>query len=183
MVIPTLESLKQSARSLKSFPTYLTEVDNALVVFASAFFGLSDVIYFIDVENVCLVDNDVEKMGLMKDIYPPSWDFIIEDAFETISNFASQGRKYDVVSCDPWTPTIPRVLIDEFDKFYEVAEKYLVIRATGNSFFMKNNIEPNEVQIAKFLSSRHQKDIKVKQLIKDCGFDGGSYKIVIEKGE
>lgn len=92
----TLEEVRRQARP---YPTHLLPEDGtALALFGAGFHGWNDVIHMAHLEIDC-VDVDGEKLAAMSLIYD-RFHAHEEDAWEFAT--ANQGRKWDVVSVDPF---------------------------------------------------------------------------------
>ena len=183
--IPTIADLLGMMGAQRDYPYVFSGAKSAAVFFCAACYGKWDAIYYYDykIPDVTLVDTDAEKLKAMASIYPEGWKYITADAFDYAGRCLWEGRKFDVVSCDPFTNLVPRVLINDFDKFYSIANKYLVARVTYGNFFEKYNVEPTEEALAEFLTKEHKKTIKVRELNEVSTFDGGCYWAVIECGK
>lgn len=74
---------------------------NALALFSAGFYGANDVIWMAraNIPTVC-VDLDVEKLDAMEDVYPRSWEFVLDDVFRYVKK---TKRTWDLVTADPWT--------------------------------------------------------------------------------
>ena len=181
--MPTIFDILVEMGNQRNYPHVFPQIESAIVFFCAAFYGRQDAIYFYDykMKDVTLVDTDAEKMTWMVHIYPKEWKFITGDAFSYAGKLLREGKKFDVVSCDPFTNFIPDILIKDFDKFYGIAKKYFVTRASYGMFFEKYSVEPTEAALAAFLTEKHNREIKVRELNQVSTFDGGCYWAVIEK--
>ena len=182
-MLPTIFDLLKKMGNRRNYPHVFPRIENAIIFFCAAFYGEQDAIYFYDynLKDVTLVDTDAEKMRWMVHIYPKEWKFITGDAFSYAGRLLREGKTFDVVSADPFTNLIPRILIDDFDKFYGITRRYFVARVSYGSFLEKYKIEPTEAALAAFLTEKHNREIKVRELNQVSTFDGGCYWAVIEK--
>lgn len=95
----TLDAVISEARP---YPTYLLEnAETGLCLFSAAFMGHNDVIHFLleDVLTTC-VDIDAARLTAMAELYPRTWDFLCDDAWEFAAAAAERGDRWDVVSVD-----------------------------------------------------------------------------------
>jgi hypothetical protein len=98
VAVVTLEQVRADAVA-ELYPRHLLPgCRDALVLFAAAFHGQQDAVWFAEAGlNATCVDTDAERLAEMADVYPAGWDFVEADAFE----FATMAtRQWDVVSVD-----------------------------------------------------------------------------------
>jgi hypothetical protein len=98
VAVVTLEQVRQGAAA-RLYPRHvLVGCDDALVLFAAAFYGQQDAVWMADagITTTC-VDTDTVRLEEMRGVYPDGWEFVTADAFE----FAvGTDRQWDVVSID-----------------------------------------------------------------------------------
>lgn len=76
----------------------LSRCRTALVLFAGGFHGAQDGIFIADagIDATC-VDIRPQLLDEMAEVYPPSWEFVVADAFEYAKRC---DRQFDLVSID-----------------------------------------------------------------------------------
>lgn len=86
-------------RSADVYPrTHLDGCESALVVFAAAFMGAQDAIWIHDAGlTATCIDNDIDRLDPMQNLYPSDWEFLCVDAYEWLET--AEGV-WDVVSVD-----------------------------------------------------------------------------------
>lgn len=97
----TLERVRAQAAPHRYPRHLLVGLKTGLVLFAAAFHGRQDAVWMAEagLTTTC-VDTDEGKLDEMRYAYPPGWEFVVDDVFA----FAADcGRKWDVVSLDPFT--------------------------------------------------------------------------------
>lgn len=90
-------------RATSSFPTeILGRCQSALLLYCAGFYGRNDGIHVLEagIEDVLGVDTDVEKIAVMRGLYPDSWEFLVGDATTVATHLWAEGRKFDLVVCD-----------------------------------------------------------------------------------
>jgi len=167
----------------------LDECQSAVFFFCAAFGGRNDVIYAHKREMKDVVLNDIveDKLNEMKNTYSSQWEYIHGDAFEEAIRFSDEGRKFDLVSCDPFTGLESKVMRNHFLNFYNIANKYMFCMITKNHWHSLGIDITNTVQISSYLSSLHNLNINVSSIVKRSDFKGegaehsGVYWAVIKK--
>lgn len=94
----TLDAIRERAAA-NPYPVELLEHCNtALVLFASGFLGAQDGIFIADagIAATC-VDIRENLLDEMAAVYPPSWEFVVSDAFAYAENC---DERFDLVSID-----------------------------------------------------------------------------------
>jgi hypothetical protein len=84
----------------------LRDAETALCAFSAAFYGTQDAYWLSEagLRTTC-VDIDQVRLDEMRSVYPPDWEFVCGDAFETW--IWSRGP-WDIVSLDPFTSLFER---------------------------------------------------------------------------
>jgi hypothetical protein len=98
VAVVTLQNVREGANP-KLFPRHaLVGCNDALVLFAAAFYGKQDAVWIADAGlTATCVDIDEAKLEVMAAAYPDDWTFVTGDCFE----FATvAGQQWDVVSID-----------------------------------------------------------------------------------
>lgn len=97
----TFDRLNREARP---YPAYLLpKHGTALGLFAAGFHGWNDIIHFARKQmRVDCVDLDSDKLWEMAALYPSGFAFHAEDAWDFADRALKKGRKWDVVSVDPF---------------------------------------------------------------------------------
>ena len=122
-----------------TFPTKVLEDSKSAICFFSACFeGRNDVQYVraSKIPNVTIVDIDSKKMEIMKTKYPSDWEFIVGDAYDILQKMVANNRTFDVVICDHWLSQSEKVLVEFFDDFFKLANKWFVA-----TFSMEKGLE------------------------------------------
>ncbi len=123
---PTREEVWNDRSAARTFPTPLVEgARTAVSFFCAAFFGRNDVVFLdhLGIPDVVLVDLNHEHLDVMAKIYPGITETHAEDAYAVAKRMASQPRRFDVVTCDPFTNESWRVFADHFDTFSVLARR------------------------------------------------------------
>lgn len=84
------------------FPHHVLDgARSVLLMFCAGFYGRNDGYWVWEsgIDDVTGVDVDWERLEVMSNLYPDSWEFIKADCFEY-----QPGRKFDVVVVDAPTP-------------------------------------------------------------------------------
>ncbi len=183
--VPKLEDLKKMAINRKKFPRYIFEnATTGICFFCAAFYGRNDVIdlYVNNIKDLVLVDVDKDRIDIMKTIYPKNWTFICESAFDYSVKLNNEGKKFDLVFCDPWTNHVKNVYFSDFMPFYNLANNYFVAYGTRNALFTETNTPVEKKAISNYLSEYHKTKINVVDIIFGPGTaDGGTTYLVIKK--
>jgi hypothetical protein len=84
----------------------LRDSRTALCLFSARWHGRQDAYWLAEagLRTTC-VDQDEARLREMKAVYPPDWEFVAGDAFETAQ---WRDMKWDVVSLDPFTDLFDR---------------------------------------------------------------------------
>lgn len=99
-----VESFDRINRSARPYPAYVLPVyGTGLCLFAAGFLGWNDVIHMVRNEmKIDCVDVDKEKLWEMASLYPSGLAYHVEDAWAFAERAVHDGRKWDVVSVDPF---------------------------------------------------------------------------------
>lgn len=106
-----------------AYPGFVLEgAETALIMFAAGFLGKQDAYWIAEagIRARC-VDEDLEKLGQMRDLYPADWSYRVADVFEW-----SDTKVYDIVSLDPWTQDFQRCA-DMLGKWCAIAGRAVVL--------------------------------------------------------
>lgn len=124
---PTLEQVRDPDGPCGYPVDLLAGCKTGLVLFAARWFGRQDAFWIADagIDATC-VDVDEKRLHEMERIYPFGWEFAAADAFEYAEFARSEGRKWDVVSLDPFTDLFGRVN-DHVDLWCSLASRLVVI--------------------------------------------------------
>lgn len=181
-----LNELIKRAKEHGWFKDYIyKDCVSAADFFCARFLGVQTSAYIAGagMKDVTLIDNDPIKMEDMKRIYPDEWTFIVDDAFKIVREFNDKNIKFDLVSCDPWSNTVDDVLTKDFTLFWNITNKYFICVSCLNNFYKSNNIEPTKESIESYIKKVHNIEVVVDYIIKVGDCEGGSYYIIIKKGE
>lgn len=91
-------------RSLADETTFplrvLEDRQTALVLFCAGFYGVQDAVFVADagLQAVC-VDVDVERVDVMRRIYPSGWDFVVDNVYEYAADTRLSPRDVVTVDC------------------------------------------------------------------------------------
>jgi len=98
---PTFDQINRNAQV---YPvSLLPQGGTALALFCAGFHGWNDVVHMARKEmDVTCVDVDSEKLWEMACVYPKPWEYHVDDAWEFACHALADGRKWDVVSVDPF---------------------------------------------------------------------------------
>lgn len=100
----------------------LTVGGTGLCLFAAGFLGTNDAIHMARKDmTVTCVDTNTVRMAEMEALYPPSWSFVVGDAWNFTSAAASRGTRWDEVSVDTWTGDLTDQSMDTLDLWCSVA--------------------------------------------------------------
>lgn len=82
----------------------LRDSKTALCLFAARWHGRQDAYWLAEagLETTC-VDTDGERLSEMAAVYPADWSFVQADAFDWAELAWAEGRRFDIVSLDPFT--------------------------------------------------------------------------------
>lgn len=117
----TLEAVRRQARP---YPTHLLPKEGtALALFGAGFYGWNDVIHMAHLDIDC-VDVDGLKLEQMAAIYD-RFRAHEDDAWEFAS--ANQGRKWDVVSVDPFFSHDAERAWDTLDLWVSLASRLVTL--------------------------------------------------------
>jgi hypothetical protein len=104
MATVTSKTYEQINQKAQPYPAHLLpEGGTALALFSAGFHGWNDVIHMarkgMDVD---CVDTDGIRLEEMEAVYPEAWRFHWNDAWMFAEAAAAEGKKWDVVSVDPF---------------------------------------------------------------------------------
>lgn len=126
--VVTISSLDDLQRQARPYPAHLLpEMGTALGLFAAGFHGWNDCIWFAraGLQTTC-VDVDDDKLLEMAAIYPEGWEFRVDDSWEFATTAFAIGRKWDVVSIDPYKGIMDDALQD-LELWCSLANKLVTI--------------------------------------------------------
>lgn len=179
--VPSLRDIQQTAQ--KAFPTrILNGCRSAASFFVAQFYGKNDVIHIYNagIAQVTLVDLDVEKLGVMRDIYPDDWEVLCEDAFAAARRFREGQRTFDVVTCDAYSGgDAETVAWTGYPLWESLAGKYLLLMYSA-SMLEQLHAAPEPASVAEALNRRLDRVVRVVDLIKRSSHAGGIYWCVID---
>lgn len=178
--VPTIDDLRLHGQ--RAFPVALShECANAVCFFCAQFYGKNDVIHLATagMEDVTLVDLDTNKLSIMENIYPQQWTYRVGDAYAVAAEMNSQGERFDLVVCDPYSSAAPTVLFDKFSDFFGIAAKYFVT-LVSQPMLSQRSLEADAGALGEHLSEVHDRKIQVADLIKRSSHEGGIYWAVLQ---
>jgi len=98
---PTYDQINRQACPYPAF--LLPKGGTGLCLFSAGFHGWNDVIHMARKQmTVTCVDTNPDKLWEMAQIYPEGWEFEVADAWDWAERAVQAGRKFDVVSVDPF---------------------------------------------------------------------------------
>lgn len=130
--LPSLESVAAAANFVR-FPLRLVANTNtAACFFCAAYLGRNDVafVHAAGARRITLIDLDIQKMNQMEAIYPNVREVIRGGAFATAEGMLAEGRRFDLVVCDPWGGATVRMATDAFELFYGLVNNYFLFGMT-----------------------------------------------------
>lgn len=127
----TLERLRREGPA--GYPRFaLRDSSTALVLFAAAYGGKQDAIWIEEAGlEADVVDLDEPRLREMGAVYPQSWRFHHADAFAFVRDARLDGRKWDVVSLDPYTGDADRLVVSLLSEICELARDVVIV-GVGN---------------------------------------------------
>ena len=179
---PRLEDLRTSAQ--KAFPIRrLHGCRSAISFFCAQFYGKNDIIhiYRMGVPNVTIVDLDGAKLATMKTLYPCGWDFVEGNAFEICKSLSAESRKFDLVTCDPYSSLAREVSWDNFDLFISISNRFLLLLYT-QAMFDELGIDPEPKALSKRLTERMGRQISTVDITQRSTHAGGVYWCLFSSG-
>jgi len=129
LTYPTLEHVAMQARP---YPTHLLEgCETGLCLFAAAFLGHNDAVHLAEagMHGFC-VDVDGVRLAEMTQLYPPDWQWAVDDAWKFADAAYTLGETWDVVSCDTWTGDLMRRSLDSLELWCSLARKAVTVTLT-----------------------------------------------------
>ena len=145
--------------------------------------GDNDVQYYNNVDIVTLVDLNYETMNKLKnDLYKnkKQWTFIIDDMYKVCKEFYLENKKFDIISCDPFTNHMEDFLLNNLNNILPITNKYII---TGFSKILsdKYNLDLDISIIEKFINTKYNINISIIKLVKRSDYLGGIYWLIIQK--
>lgn len=124
-----LEHIAQEARPYPA--DRLEGCETGLVLFAAAFLGHNDAIHFAEagLQTTC-VDIDGERLEEMAVIYPLTWDFLCDDAWEFAVSARDSGWQWDAVSVDTFTGSAMDQSLESLELWCSLARKLVTATIT-----------------------------------------------------
>lgn len=110
-----------------SYPISVLEGETALILFAAAWHGRQDAYHVAQagLRGTC-VDADGALLSEMARVYPDGWEFVEADVFSYTAAAVLGGRRWDVVSLDPFTNLFDRCA-DLLETWCSVARRAVVL--------------------------------------------------------
>ena len=147
-----------------TFPVdVLDSCSTALLLFAAGFHGQQDGIFVADagLTGTC-VDIRPQRLHEMAEIYPASWEFVVDDAFDFVSE---TRRRWDVVSVDCPSGLFERCAA-MIDVWCSLARHAVVL---GTSLDVSRSLRewPDQWQMT--------------SILRRSNFAGGTYWLVLER--
>jgi len=156
-------------------------VESAALFFVAQFYGKNEVIHFYEmgVPDVTLVDIDKDRLDHMEDIYPDHWTCVLEDAFSAAERLKAEGKRYDLVMADPFSPMIRETSFDKFPLFRDISNKYVLFIA-AQAVFDELGLDATPESIQAHYNAHIDPDVKVLDLHKRSNHEGGIYWCVLD---
>ena len=154
----------KSQSRISKFPSdELRDRASYLFTHAAGFLGRRDLIHALDKnpKTVTVVDNDVNMMSTVSQIYPKQWSFIAQDFDQFLEDSVAKSDKWDLIVCDPWAYQESE-LVNKLSKLSVIAREKLIISLTENDFFHPNGIKPSTEALRSYLKTKSDKVSNVK---------------------
>jgi hypothetical protein len=171
-----------------NFPEHLLGgVRSAAMFFSGAFAGANDVdyVYAAGVPEVLLNDIDASFFAPMQAKFAdrPGWEYVEDDAFDLARELGEQGRRFDLVVCDPFTGSpMKHVLFSHLPAFLDLTEGALVAGVAANVLEERGVVEPSPEVLTKVLSDAHDAEIVCTELVHRSDHAGGVWWSVLRRG-
>lgn len=128
---PVIEykSLGEVAMEARPYPDHLLkDARTGLCLFSAAFLGHNEAIHFAmaDVVTTC-VDIDPDRLAQLEDLYPDTWEFVNEDAWDYAVAAGDAGRTWDVVSVDTFRGNATERSLTTIPLWCSLADKAVVM--------------------------------------------------------
>jgi O-antigen/teichoic acid export membrane protein len=175
----SLDEVRKSADP-QSFPTdAVAGAHSAACFFAAAFHGRNDALFLADagVADVLCVDVDAEKLGAMREIYPPAWRFVVGDAYAAAEDLRARSERVDVVVADAWQSDADRAL-DALPLWCAVARRCVLV-TIPKPWLDERRLAPDAAAVAKWLGERHGTAFRVESLHRRADWSGGVWWLVV----
>jgi len=124
------DPLAAVSREARPYPAEMLQPGSTgLCLFAAAFLGVNDAIHMAARNmHVTCVDTDLDRLHQMANIYPPSWNFMVSDAWR----FARESRsRWDYVSVDTFTGDATDRSLRSLELWCSLARKAVTITAAA----------------------------------------------------
>jgi hypothetical protein len=83
---------------------YMQGCSTALAIFCAQWYGTQDAYWLARAGlDVTFVDEQAEKLAVMRELYPGKTSSVVGDAYEYAKRALDEGLQWDVVNLDPWT--------------------------------------------------------------------------------
>jgi hypothetical protein len=125
----TSATFPQINRQARPYPSYLLPTPaTALAIFAAGFLGWNDCIHLVRAGLECdFVDSDQLRMMEMASLYPAGHRFHVEDAWNFAERAAYEGRKWDVVTVDPFFEDMAQKAWASLDLWLSLARIFVTL--------------------------------------------------------
>lgn len=131
-VIDLDPQLRRVVAQARPYPAHLLPFGgSALALFAAAFHGQNDVIWFAQAGmTATCVDIDADKIADMALTYPIDWDFRCRDAWAFAERARTCGDMWDVVSVDTFTGDAEDRSVDSLELWTSLARSLVTVTVT-----------------------------------------------------
>ena len=120
------------------YPVHLLEgCETGLLLFGAAFLGANDGVHFLDAGlRATVVDNDLERLKDMAEMYPVNWGWSDLDAWVFASRRVDAGVMYDAVSVDSWRGDAEERSLHSLELWCSLARKFVTVTIGFGSSFL-----------------------------------------------
>jgi hypothetical protein len=155
--------------------------------FGGAFAGANDVdyVYAAGVPHVLINDINGSFFPAMQAKFAdrPEWEYVEADAFDLARELRAQGRRFDLVVCDPFTgEPMNRVLYAELPLFLDLSDGVVVAGVAANVLASRGIDAPTDQNLATSLTEIHGAPILCDEVVHRSDHAGGVWWGVLRWG-
>jgi O-antigen/teichoic acid export membrane protein len=154
------------------------DATSAACFFGAAFHGRNDAVHLADagLADVLVVDVDDAKLAAMRAVYPPSWRFVVGDAYAVARDMADRGERADLVVADAWQSECARAL-DELPLWLSVARRRVLV-TVAKPWLDEHGLAPDVGALQAWLDGRGIA-ASVEALHRRADWSGGTWWLVV----
>ncbi len=157
----------------------------AACFYCAAFYGIYEVakLHQAGIRRITLIDIDRLRIEHMKGVYPGCLEIVEGDAIATAEHWLANGRRFDIVTCDPWSSLQPNMVTDLFATFRNLATR-LYIAGVNGDMVRELASDLSVSAMSKSLAKRHGYPVKVFDVMmrNPEGYAGGAFWVVTDGG-